>query len=149
MSAEVHKGPTAVRGADWQVLFSLEKRDADDRAVLERALGAWAEEAGARKAALFAVTEGGLQPIAAAGEAPSCTSEPPAGLARIELPGAALFHDAPGAPDPEDPALLLIAAAVRICRLKIQLFEHRFQANLRGVELQALYEVGLAIASTL
>jgi sigma-B regulation protein RsbU (phosphoserine phosphatase) len=159
MSAEAEpESPPAVpapfRGAaaaDWQILFSLEKRDADDRAVIEKALGHWSREAGARKAALFALTEGGLQPITAVGEltlSASC-SEPPAGLARLDLPGAALFHDSPGLHDAEERSLLLIAAAVRICRLKTQLFEHRFQANLRGVELQALYEVGLAIASTL
>ena len=140
--------------ADWQNLFSLEKRDAEDRLVIERALRSWSARVGARSAALFAITEGGLQPIAAVGEATlaGCTSEPPPGLQRLDLPGAALFHsrlDPEVAADPADSALLLIAAAVRICRLKQQLLEHRFQANLRGVELQALYEVGLAIASTL
>ncbi len=142
---------SALSAADWQLLFSLEKRDTEDRSVLERALREWSLRAGAERAALFAVTDGGLQPITSVGEValPACTSEPPAGLARLDLPGAALFHDAKTPPDGEDPCLLLIAAGVRIGRLKHQLFEHRFQANLRGVELQALYEVGLAIASTL
>lgn len=153
MSAEIAASPapaaSSLRGADWRALFATEKRDADDRAVFEKALRAFAATVGARRTALFALTEGGLQPIAQVGEVPACTSEPPVGLARLDLPGAALFHDAAAAPDPDHPDLLMIAAGVRICRLKQQLSEHRFQANLRGVELQALYEVGLAIAATL
>lgn len=142
---------SSVGAADWQLLFSLEKRDADDRAVIEKALWEWTRRAGATSAVLFAVTEGGLQPISSVGEVvlPACSIEAPSDLHRLDLPGAALFHDAKGVADPEDPCLLLIAAAVRICRLKHQLIEHKFQANLRGVELQALYDVGLAIASTL
>lgn len=149
ISAAGAPGLGGASAADWQTLFTLEKRDADDRSVIDKALRRWCAESGARRAELFALTEGGLQPITAVGAPAPTGSEPPAGLARLDLPSAALFHDAPGAPDPEDPGLLMIAAGVRICRLKQQLSEHRFQANLRGVELQALYEVGLAIAATL
>lgn len=141
--------PAGASAAEWQTLFSLEKRDAD-RAVIVKALQRWCAETGARRAALFAVADGGLQPVAEVGEAaPEAAGAPPADLARLDLPSAALFHDAPGTLDPEEPGLLLIAAGARICRLKQQILEHRFQANLRGVELQALYEVGLAIAATL
>ena len=45
--------------------------------------------------------------------------------------------------------MLLLAAGARISNLKRQIHEQRFQAKFRGVELQALYDVGLAIASTL
>ncbi len=140
-----------LRGADWQVLFSLEKqRDADDRAVFEKALRAFAAAAGARRAALFALTEGGLQPIANVGEV-ACLHQRGARRPRPARPAGRrpLPRRARARPIGDDPGLLLLAAGVRICRLKQQLVEHRFQANLRGVELQALYEVGLAIASTL
>ena len=48
-----------------------------------------------------------------------------------------------------DPLLVLLACALRNHRLRRQIDQQRFQANYRGVELEALYEVGLAIASTL
>ena len=47
------------------------------------------------------------------------------------------------------PELLLLAAGARIVGLKRQIHEQSFQAKFRGVELEALYDVGLAIASTL
>jgi sigma-B regulation protein RsbU (phosphoserine phosphatase) len=48
-----------------------------------------------------------------------------------------------------DPLPVLLACALRTLRLRRQIEQQRFQANYRGVELEALYEVGLAIASTL
>ena len=45
-----------------------------------------------------------------------------------------------------DPAA---AAALKSCRLKQDLKEQQFQVNYRVVELEALYDVGLAVASTL
>ena len=44
---------------------------------------------------------------------------------------------------------LLLAASLKSCRLKHDLKEQQFQVNYRVVELEALYDVGLAVASTL
>ena len=48
-----------------------------------------------------------------------------------------------------DPLTLLLAAALKSCRLRQDLKEQQFQVNYRVVELEALYDVGLAVASTL
>jgi phosphoserine phosphatase RsbU/P len=44
---------------------------------------------------------------------------------------------------------LLLAAALRLCNYRYRLKQHDFDARYRGVELEALHDVGLAIASTL
>ncbi len=44
---------------------------------------------------------------------------------------------------------LLLAGSLKSCRLKADLKEQQFQVNYRVVELEALYDVGLAVASTL
>jgi sigma-B regulation protein RsbU (phosphoserine phosphatase) len=48
-----------------------------------------------------------------------------------------------------EPLALLLDAALGNRELRSRLKEQRFQVNFRGVELEALYDVGLAIASTL
>src|SRR4029077_11417599 len=48
-----------------------------------------------------------------------------------------------------DPLTLLVASALKSCRLKQELKEQQFQVNYRVVELEALYDVGLAVAPTL
>ena len=79
----------------------------------------------------------------------------PEGLERLELPGGTLLwlpgEDASG--DAEAGALgpltVLLGACLANCRLREQVKRQSFEANYRGVELEALYDVGLAIASTL
>jgi sigma-B regulation protein RsbU (phosphoserine phosphatase) len=48
-----------------------------------------------------------------------------------------------------DPMIVSIAIAIRALRLDRRLKKQRFEVNYRGVELEALYDVGLAITSTL
>jgi sigma-B regulation protein RsbU (phosphoserine phosphatase) len=48
-----------------------------------------------------------------------------------------------------EPLPLLLAVGLRLCRLRQDLKQHAFEARYRGVEREALYDVGLAIASTL
>ncbi len=66
---------------------------------------------------------------AAAGQA----SEPPVG-------GAGLGHG---------PLPLLLLSALKILRLRQEIKEQQFQVNYRVVELESLYDVGLAVAATL
>jgi sigma-B regulation protein RsbU (phosphoserine phosphatase) len=63
-----------------------------------------------------------------------------------------LYRPADVAADPEDaadPALLILTSYLKSGRLKAELKEQQFQVNYRVVELEALYDVGLAVASTL
>jgi sigma-B regulation protein RsbU (phosphoserine phosphatase) len=144
--------------ADWQALFSLSRKEADDQQVLEAQLAAWCEAHGV-DAALYCPEEGGasIRRVDAGATAfPDALPDAlPEGWRRLELPAAVLLHTARSATvtaaavDPQDPRLLLLAAGVRISCLKREIHQQSFQAKFRGVELEALYEMGLAIASTL
>lgn len=142
----------------WQDIFSLAKRAADDRRVLTRRLDAWCSARGISSAALYSSdrdeTKVGPHQLQASfgGSFPACLSREAAadeGHRRLPLPDALLLYASPDAVNAADPELLLLAAGVRISHLKGQVQEQKFQAKFRGVELEALYDVGLAIASTL
>ncbi len=93
------------------------------------------------------------------GDFPDCLSEaPPDGLERFDLPGGSVLWrpeegGAASAPRDEPEALapltVLLGACLANCRLREQVKRQSFEANYRGVEIEALYDVGLAIASTL
>ncbi len=145
----------------WEKLFSLAKKEADDRRVLERKLERWCAKHTA-DAALYTELDGVSSKLIEIGstrfpEELSAASDED-GWRRVELPKAQLLHVSrpdlshPDLSSPDlktDDALLLLAAGARISGLKRQIQEQKFQANFRGVELEALYDVGLAIASTL
>ena len=65
------------------------------------------------------------------------------------LPGGLLVCSEPLPGELPEPLGLLLASGVRLVRLRQQLKQHAFDARYRGVEREALYDVGLAIASTL
>lgn len=128
-------------------LFSLNKRQADDRLGLERQLRAWSASRGGASAAVYAEVDESMRRLAAVGDETfpaELDGNVPASLGRLELPGVAVLHEKSA-----DDTLRLIAAGARISQLKQRLQAENFQAMFRGVELEALYEVGLAIASTL
>ncbi len=134
-----------------RTLFSLEHRAADDQRLLRKELQSWCS-AHRADAALYVTEEGSPSLFLRVGDS-GFPGEPPTelpvGWKRIELPGAVLVTTAAGELQAHDPHLLLLAAGSRISSLKHKIHEHSFQAKFRGVELEALYEVGLAIASTL
>ena len=139
--------------AGWNQLFSLTRKEADDHQVLAGELRRWCAAQRA-DAALYVEADGVLRRLVAVGETafPEEAPDPQeaAAWSRLELPHALLLHTAAGT-DSSEPqaALLLLAAGARISSLKRQIQEQKFQAKFRGVELEALYDVGLAIASTL
>jgi sigma-B regulation protein RsbU (phosphoserine phosphatase) len=139
----------------WDELQGLALRDATERALLDRLVREWAREHGSHSAALYLEGERGFERLFAVGEGlplPATYAEPPRDLAFARFAGGmAVCWAAPKHPTgaDEEPLRLLVALAARIARLKRQLKHQRFQANYRGVELEALYEVGLAVASTL
>ena len=144
--------------AAWKKLFSQHRKVADDQQALELELRAWCAARGITAAALYGCDEGkGRTLCVRCGEVPWGDVAPdalPDGWRHVELPAADLFlRSATSETDTEidagDSRLLLVAAGLQISCLKRQIQEHRFQARFRGVELEALYDVGLAITSTL
>ncbi|MEM7350956.1 MAG: SpoIIE family protein phosphatase [Acidobacteriota bacterium] len=137
----------------WSQLFSLAKKDADDRQALALELRRFCA-AHAVDASLYTELDGVFQQLAHSGstrfpESIAEAAEVNGGWTQVALPKALLLHTGTdGTPESTD-AMLLLAAGARISQLKQQIHEQRFQAKFRGVELEALYDVGLAIASTL
>jgi sigma-B regulation protein RsbU (phosphoserine phosphatase) len=145
----------------WNELLTLSRDETSERQLLERLLDLWRREHGAVAAGLYLDRAGVLEQESAAGDGLPDTLEAGAvadGLDSLEFPGGRLvFRPAGGdldgrpaaRPAVDDPLTLLLASALKSCRLKLDLKEQQFQVNYRVVELEALYDVGLAVASTL
>ncbi len=149
----------------WGELSALVRPDADDRPFLIRLLKLWSQAQGATASALYLTNGETLELEAGVGEegdgdfpdeiAPTAVPE---GLTVLPLPGGAVVmalaletgEQGERGPVPaEEPLTLLLATTAKSCLLKHRLKEQLFQVNYRGVELEALYDVGLAIAATL
>jgi len=97
----------------------------------------------------------GLESPTAAGPGDSPADAAPTedgGPKLLEVPGgliAWLGADGVTEAAPSDPLTLLLVSVLRSFELRKRLKLQSFQVNYRGVELEALYDVGLAIASTL
>src|SRR6185312_7263099 len=141
----------------WAELLTLSRDETGERQLMERLLDLWRREHGATAAGLYLEHGGTLEREAAAGDGLPQTVEAGAtdGFGSLRLSGGRLLFSSPGAPTPiaaraaSDPLTLLLASALKSCRLKQELKEQQFQVNYRVVELEALYDVGLAVASTL
>jgi len=151
----VSSARTAASATGWEELEELARRDPAGRPYLERLLVRWAEEAGAAGAALYVERDGALRRELVAGEGSF-----PGRLEGGELQGgtvhrvdggavAALGAAGPAGGPPPQPATLLLASALRALTLGERLKRQLFQESYRVVELESLYEVGLAIAATL
>lgn len=138
----------------WSELLALAGQEGGDRAFLERLLEVWRREHGAEAAGLYREHAGTLEKEAAVGpglpEAVEAQAPRP-DLGSFALPGGRLLFLPAGLRTARaaDPLAVAMAAALRNCRLKQDLKEQQFQVNYRVVELEALYDVGLAIAATL
>jgi sigma-B regulation protein RsbU (phosphoserine phosphatase) len=143
----------------WDELLVLSRDEASERQLLERLLDLWRKEHGAGAAGLYlesgevlerhAVAGGGLPEVLEGSAAVD-------GFGSLRFPGGRLLFTPRKAVAPgeaglvaSDPLTLLLAASLKSCRLKQDLKEQQFQVNYRVVELEALYDVGLAVASTL
>jgi sigma-B regulation protein RsbU (phosphoserine phosphatase) len=67
----------------------------------------------------------------------------------LPVAGGLLVASAPFVDALPDPLGLLVALGLRLCRLRQSLKRLDFDAKYRGVEREAIYEVGLALTSTL
>ncbi|HSU82569.1 MAG TPA: SpoIIE family protein phosphatase [Thermoanaerobaculia bacterium] len=147
--------PRAGRVAQaWDELLTLSRDEASERQMLERLLDLWRREHGAEAAGLYLERGGLLHQESAAGDhLPDVIEGAPAdGLGSFAFPGGRLLFipsKAAAEASANDPLTLLLASALKSCRLKAELKEQQFQVNYRVVELEALYDVGLAVASTL
>ncbi len=135
-------------------LFALARQEPQGRLLVERLLGLLDRATGARGAALYLKTECGYRrELATAGS----THEESLAVVPADGPGQLTFEGGmvrwqglSGDSGVEAPALLLaLVSAARELVLRGQLKRQDFEAKSRGVQLEALYDVGLAIASTL
>lgn len=143
----------------WARFLPVPADDSGDLLFLEGLLELWCQSRHYAGAALYVEGERGLERQASFGTSSfprrlaRTTSGPVPELERFDVPGGVVLVRA----DPGARALaadggsvdLLLAAGVRLARLRERWKREHFQANLKGVELDAVYEVGLAIASTL
>jgi sigma-B regulation protein RsbU (phosphoserine phosphatase) len=141
----------------------------DDRTLLAELLALWGREHGASGAAVYLDDEPVSPCQATWGEGPFPRHPPAADagsdgdeageLSRTALQGGLLLWrarpeadggagDGAGESEPS-PVELLLGLALANCRLRRRVKRQSFQASYRGVEIEALYDVGLAIASTL
>jgi sigma-B regulation protein RsbU (phosphoserine phosphatase) len=157
--------PDAGRTAPaWTELLDLYRGEAADDAVLDRLLDVWAREHGAAAAGLYLHKDGLLHQEAASGPGlPESVDEnafdaEPGPFRSLRFPDGRLVYAprdsstddyAEAAADPMSALTVLLASALRSCRLRRELKDQQFQVNYRVVELENLYDVGLAIAATL
>ncbi|HWM91908.1 MAG TPA: SpoIIE family protein phosphatase [Thermoanaerobaculia bacterium] len=154
----------------WTELLGLYRDEAGEATLPDRLLGLWAREHGATAAGLYLQKDGLLCQEAAIGpglpeslDEASLDAKPgdakpgdsePGPFRSLRFPDGRLVY-APGdnAQSYEDavgdPLTLLLASLIRSCRLRRDLKDQQFQVNFRVVELENLYDVGLAIAATL
>jgi sigma-B regulation protein RsbU (phosphoserine phosphatase) len=149
-------GSAGLPSEPWRELLPLAEDEAGERALLERLLELWCGAHSATAAALYADRRGSVEQVAAVGSGlPEVVALREAGPGRLRLPGGWILFSPPGLPVSAgggatgDPLPLLLAAVLKSVRLRHELKEQQFQVNYRVVELEALYDVGLAVAATL
>jgi len=170
--ANVATVATAASAGPWAELAALCRDETGERAYLGRLLELWCDAHGAGAAALYVRRADGSHELEGCcgdldfpaaletgdggdGKAGAVLSlNLPSGLAGLPLPGGGLLAApaivvARAAAGAGEPLLLLLDGAARGAQLRRQLKEQSFQVNYRVVELESLYEVGLAVASTL
>ena len=146
------KTPVAMDTSSWQGLLGLDVRRSGDEAIVGALLERLRRAGGWQQAGLYLDASQGASHrlVAGEGELPAGAEEAGSGLESLALPGARLLYrpGAAGRPPDED-ALMAVVAAADAWRLRRELERERFTVNYSGVGVEALYDVGLAIASTL
>ena len=142
------------RELSWEDVLGAAGRREGDRAFLVRLLQLLCQSRGLKAAAVYSRSgECFERQVMWGSEAfpVSIEGDDSGGYESLELPDGRLLY-APSEEEwkpPKGPIVLALASGLRASVLKQQLKEQSFVVNYRGVELEALYEVGLAIASTL
>lgn len=173
--AAIGAGAESLPPEAWRELLALSQDESADRALLERLLDHWRVAHGAANAAVYLERDGRLELELASPTAPSAASAPSAlgwmeelppgldaasaaaalaaaGRGLLPFPGGCLAFS-PGAPErsaaEHGPLPLLLLSSLKILRLRQEIKDQQFQVNYRVVELESLYDVGLAVAATL
>ena len=150
-----HPQGGAHRSDFWSEFIELTHQQGNERVLVEALLQRLSMKAGALGAALYFDADGILErQISVGGDLLPVRLDPSAGATDpqvLSVPGGVVRFRMPDGSAhsllPEDVATL--AAATQTFFLSERIKQQRFDANYRGVELEALYDVGLAIASTL
>lgn len=138
----------------WEDVLGAARLREGERAFLVRLLQLLCESRGLKAAALYSGSDECFERQVMWGSEAfpaSIDGDDSGGYESLELPEGRLLF-ASGEEDwkrPKGPIVLALAAGLRAAVLRRQLKEQSFVVNYRGVELEALYEVGLAIASML
>ena len=149
---ETASGTAILESGLFDAIFSDQSGAEEDRAI-HQVIESWCRHMGGCAAALY--SPGGDHRLAAVGDAsfPKRADDPPGEetFHRLDLPGGGvLLHDSDRTIEGAQPAdTMVLGAAAAISGMKRRLREQNLQAMSQGVELVALYEVGLAIASIL
>lgn len=140
---------------NWQDLIELAARREGERALVLRLLEVLKVDFELDSVALYAESADGFVRRAALGSEPfpsalerQSSAEP--GYAELELPGARVLYvprESAARQPPEGPVLLALSTALQASSLRDRLKQQKFEVNYRGVELEALYDVGLGIAA--
>ncbi len=141
--------PTADR-EEWARLLRLAGDPRRETEFLTGLLASARDRLGADGAALYVDEPGGRSRLLEIGDGdfPGRLGSDDEALTVVDLPGGALaFVGATREPDGEH--LVVLATALRVRELNKKVKRQGFEVNLRGVELEALYDVGLAITSML
>jgi sigma-B regulation protein RsbU (phosphoserine phosphatase) len=148
--------PGGAQGSDfWSEFIELTHQQGNERGLVRALLQRLSLEAGALGAALYFDVGGILErQISVGGDILPVRLDPSAGAADpqvLRVPGGVVRFRMPdgGAHSLQPKDVATLAAATKALFLSERIKKQRFEVNYRGVELEALYDVGLAIASTL
>lgn len=138
----------------WEDVLNAASRREGERSFLLRLVSYICQQHDLQAAALYVKVEAGYERLVSAG-----SEAFPASLATDEdldyrsvlLPEGLLLFKAgeEGRSELAGPLILALSSALRAAQLRGRLKQQSFAINYRGVELEALYDVGLAIASML
>lgn len=132
-------------------LFSLLQQDGAEALFLREALQLTREALGVEALAAFLESDDGFECSARLGseDFPTALDRGAIPWPTLRVPGGLLVSNEPLDDELPEPLGLLLAVGLRLCRLRADLKRLDFDAKYRGVEREAIYDVGLAIASTL
>lgn len=132
-------------------LAEILEQEGSERSLVHECLELVRGETRARAVSAYVPGRGGYELVGSVGriEDPLHRSEVPSrkGVWRIGG-GFVVVHEAADEAISEELRLML-AAGLRLCRYRSRLQQRDFDAKYRGVELEVIYDVGTAVASTL
>ncbi len=138
--------------SNWAGLLGLDEQRSGDEAVVAELLERLRQTGGWQAAGLYlkGADGEGHRLLVAEGELPAVADQAGGEFESLDLPSARLLYR-PGSEERslDQNSLVALAAAADAWRLRRELERERFAINYRGVGVEALYDVGLAIASTL